>query len=62
MDCPTLTAKTETLQQENNKLLADKRDLLADRKRDKEEVERFTQQIAKLRFVKGSEKSKKRNK
>lgn len=46
MDCPTIKTKLGTLQQENNKLLTDKRDLLADRKRDKEEMERLSRQIA----------------
>ncbi|KAH7702086.1 hypothetical protein AAVH_30769, partial [Aphelenchoides avenae] len=68
-DCQTLKAKVVELDQtlvalvkENSKLLDDKGGLLADRQRDKDEMERLTAQVAKLRTENSTEKQKKKNK
>lgn len=47
---------------ESNKLLQDKKDLLADRQRDKVEMERLAEKMAKLRTENATEKPKKRGK
>ncbi|KAH7702679.1 hypothetical protein AAVH_30161 [Aphelenchoides avenae] len=68
-DCQALKAKVLELDQtlvaqvkESNKLLQDKKDLLADRQRDKVEMERLAEKMAKLRTENATEKPKKRGK
>ncbi|KAH7684725.1 hypothetical protein AAVH_40767 [Aphelenchoides avenae] len=61
-DCQALKAKLDALQKENGKMLVDKKDLLEDRKRDKDEMERLNEKMAKLRVENVTEKQKKRNK
>ncbi|KAH7719184.1 hypothetical protein AAVH_13342 [Aphelenchoides avenae] len=68
-DCQALKAKVLELDQtlvaqvkENSKLMQDKKDLLVDRQRDKVEMERLAEKMAKLRTENATEKPKKRDK
>ncbi|KAH7684563.1 hypothetical protein AAVH_40929, partial [Aphelenchoides avenae] len=68
-DCHALKAKVVEMDQtlvalvkENSKLLDDKGGLLADRQRDKDEMESLAAQMAKLRTQNSIEKQKKRGK
>lgn len=68
-DCLALKAKVDdlekardTLQRQISQLLDDKGSLLSDREKDKEEMERLSEKLAKLHADKSTENPKKRSK